>query len=136
MTKQKQFRIKKWVVLTAVVLFGAASWFIGFFLLGGENPIKMAPTLWYFQQTEREALRIAADERHVTYQSGELATVIGDYIPRISNQYMGQWELISNHDSTFEYRQESNRGTRILLISYQPYLDEYVIFQIDSERTE
>lgn len=116
-----------WVSLTALfILIGALG--IGYVYMAGENPVQLGVTLWHLNDSGREGLKIAADDkRHlVKLEEEELAS----YLPRMDNQYRGEWELIETYETVWTFQDQGSEEARFVEVDVQPFLGDYRIVHI------
>ncbi|WP_202080248.1 hypothetical protein [Caldalkalibacillus salinus] len=128
MTILKNRRI---LVPAALCLIVLAVWGVGYIVAEKENPFKVAVTLYFLNDSERDTVRIALDEhRYITMMGEGLEERIIANVSSLSNDLRGgsEWKILEHEDGYLRLAQEYQEETREIEMIYTPYLNRYVIF--------
>lgn len=114
------------VVLLLLVVLG-----IGGLFMEGENVLKVAPTMWYLNDSDREVLSIAGEEgRYLSFSADKEKILLG-YLDRLPDVKRGQWTLEEQQGQSLLYKnmdKDTQKVKQQVKINYTNFMDKYIIF--------
>lgn len=110
------------IILLLIVLLLA----VGPLFMEGENMLKLGVTMWYLNDSNRDALNIATEnDRYLTFAEGKEERIIS-YLRRLPGVDRGEWKLDYTDDKEMVFIEENN-GHEVRL-PYKVFKDKYIIF--------
>jgi hypothetical protein len=115
------------IILLLIVLLLA----VGPLIMEGENLLKLGVTMWYLNESDRDALYIATEKhRYLTYAYDKEVRIL-NYLPRLPGVDRGNWELEYTDDKEMVFSESDGREVRL---PYKLFKGKYIIFTHVDER--
>lgn len=109
------------IILLLIVLLLA----VGPLFMEGENMLKLGVTMWYLNDSNRDALNISTEkDRYLTFAHDKEERII-NYLPRLPGVDRGNWELDYTDDKEMVFTESDGREVRL---PYKLFKEKYVIF--------
>lgn len=117
-----RYTITLGIILLLIVLLLA----VGPLFMEGENALKLGVTMWYLNDSDRDALYIATEkDRYLTF-AHDMEERIINYLPRLPEVDRGNWELDYMDDKEIVFVEE--KDGREVRLPYKLFKEKYIIF--------